>query len=179
MMKIDVAIPKTRFDMFTYDAPDEVGIGDLVLVPLRNAEKHGIVVRTRSTRDVAGIKKITDIIEQGFIPTPLVQLYTWIADYYLASLGEVLRLAIPEKILKKHKPPLRPDKPVTVREPLTPTPAQAAAIQDIRTALKQRMYKAFLLYGITGSGKTEVYLQCTDDILNRGGRVLVLVPEIW
>lgn len=178
MVKIDVAIPKTRFDRLTYDAPDEVGVGDLVLVPLRNTEKHGIVVRSRSTRDVKRIKKIADVVEHGFIPSPLIQLYAWIADYYLASMGEVLRLAIPQRILKKHKPPVHPVPPVTVREPLTPTPEQAAAIQDIRASLKQRMYKAFLLYGITGSGKTEVYLQCTDDVLSRGGRALVLVPEI-
>jgi primosomal protein N' (replication factor Y) len=164
--------------MLTYDAPDEVGVGDLVLVPLRNTEKYGIVIQTHSTRDVKHIKKICDIIEHRFIPIPLIQLYSWIADYYLASMGEVLRLAIPEKILKKHEPALRSVEPLTVREPLTPNPAQAAAIQNIQAVLKQRMYGTFLLYGITGSGKTEVYLQCTSDVLNRKGRALVLVPEI-
>ncbi|UCC11430.1 MAG: primosomal protein N' [candidate division WOR-3 bacterium] len=178
MVKIDVAIPKTRFDMLTYDAPDTVGVGDLVQVPLRDAEKYGIVIRTYSSRKVKHIKKIHDIIEHQFLPSPLIQLYSWIADYYLAHMGEVLRLAIPQKILRRHEPTLQRAEPLVVREPLIPNPAQAAAIQDIQAALKQRTYGTFLLYGITGSGKTEVYLQCTDNVLARGGRVLVLVPEI-
>ncbi len=177
-MKVDVAIPKTRFDTLTYDAPDTVGVGDLVLVPLRDTEKYGIVIRSPSSQKVKHIKKIHDVIEHQFIPSVLIQLYSWIADYYLAHMGEVLRLAIPQKILKRHEPAQERAEPLVVKEPLMPNPAQAAAIQDIQAALKQRTYGTFLLYGITGSGKTEVYLQCTDDVLSRGGRVLVLVPEI-
>ena len=64
--------------------------------------------------------------------------------------------------------------------PLDPTPDQQAAIAAINASIDRREGLAgrFLLYGITGSGKTEVYLQSADYCLRRGKRVLVLVPEI-
>ncbi|MBA7710884.1 Primosomal protein N' [subsurface metagenome] len=45
-------------------------------------------------------------------------------------------------------------------------------------ALKTNHFETFLLYGITGSGKTEVYLRCVDEVIKKGGRALILVPEI-
>jgi primosomal protein N' (replication factor Y) (superfamily II helicase) len=58
------------------------------------------------------------------------------------------------------------------------TPAQQAALESIRQALDTGRYHAFLLYGVTGSGKTEVYLQATALALRAGRTVLFLVPEI-
>lgn len=60
--------------------------------------------------------------------------------------------------------------------PLTPNPEQAIAIQCIQHVLGQ--YHGILLEGLTGSGKTEVYLQAMQPVLERGQQVLVLVPEI-
>ncbi|MBN1335217.1 MAG: primosomal protein N' [Deltaproteobacteria bacterium] len=60
------------------------------------------------------------------------------------------------------------------KEPLPPTPAQAEALE----ALAQATRGTFLLYGVTGSGKTEVYLQAAARVIEAGRQVLVLVPEI-
>jgi primosomal protein N' (replication factor Y) len=67
--------------------------------------------------------------------------------------------------------------------PLEPTAAQAGAIGAITSALrtsrkKSSMPRKFLLYGVTGSGKTEVYLRATEKCLELGRSVLILVPEI-
>ena len=59
-----------------------------------------------------------------------------------------------------------------------PTPHQADAIREIIGAIEARRDALFLLYGITGSGKTEVYLRTTEESLKRGRGVIVLVPEI-
>ncbi|MBK8482577.1 MAG: primosomal protein N' [Proteobacteria bacterium] len=60
----------------------------------------------------------------------------------------------------------------------TLTLEQAAALRRIEAALQQDQYRAFLLHGITGSGKTEVYLRAIAEALARGRTALVLVPEI-
>lgn len=57
-----------------------------------------------------------------------------------------------------------------------PTPAQARAVEAIRSALDR--FQTFLLWGVTGSGKTEVYLNVAESVLARGGQALLLVPEI-
>jgi len=63
-------------------------------------------------------------------------------------------------------------------QPLTPTPDQTAALEEILTAIEQNLRKTFLLHGVTGSGKTEVYMQAMAEVLKRGKRAIVLVPEI-
>lgn len=61
---------------------------------------------------------------------------------------------------------------------VTPTAAQARAIEVLAPALERRRYAPFLLYGATGSGKTEVYLRAAEKVLAAGGSALYLVPEI-
>ncbi len=58
------------------------------------------------------------------------------------------------------------------------TPAQAGALEEVRGALKAGDAAAFLLHGVTGSGKTEVYLRALEEALDLGGGAIVLVPEI-
>jgi primosomal protein N' (replication factor Y) len=64
------------------------------------------------------------------------------------------------------------------RKPPTPNPAQATAIKAISDAISLNEFHAFLLHGITGSGKTEVYLRAAAEALRKGKQVLYLVPEI-
>jgi primosomal protein N' (replication factor Y) (superfamily II helicase) len=61
---------------------------------------------------------------------------------------------------------------------LEPNPEQKVAIQNITSALSEQKFKPFLLYGITGSGKTEVYIQSIKKTLTDGKTALMLVPEI-
>jgi primosomal protein N' (replication factor Y) (superfamily II helicase) len=61
---------------------------------------------------------------------------------------------------------------------LLPTPDQALALQYIEAVLARRCFETALLYGITGSGKTYVYVEAIQHVLRAGGRAIVLVPEI-
>jgi primosomal protein N' (replication factor Y) len=66
--------------------------------------------------------------------------------------------------------------PVRVRHDLNP--AQAGAYEQIRCAILKREFRTFLLHGVTGSGKTEVYLNCIEAVVEAGRSALLLVPEI-
>lgn len=58
------------------------------------------------------------------------------------------------------------------------TPEQKEAFEKIEKEIKKENYKEFLLYGVTGSGKTEIYLQAIEEVLKKGKTAIVLVPEI-
>jgi primosomal protein N' (replication factor Y) len=67
---------------------------------------------------------------------------------------------------------------ITPSQPLTPTAAQRSALEAIKSSLAEGKAQKFLLHGVTGSGKTEVYLQALAEVLRRGKKGIVLVPEI-
>ncbi len=67
---------------------------------------------------------------------------------------------------------------VAASKPLPPSPAQSRALDEIKKALDKAAGDVFLLRGVTGSGKTEVYLQAIDRALELGRQAIVLVPEI-
>ncbi|MGB9720987.1 MAG: replication restart helicase PriA [bacterium] len=177
-MLVDIAIPNTKFDYLTYETALDLHVGDLVLVPLRNKFKYGIVVAVNVKREVQNLKNVQKLVDEEFIPPRLLTLYKWISSYYLSSLGEVLKQAFPPKVLKKFDISKREYEGfLTAKEPI-PTYHQNNAIRRIMYFVRGNLFKVFLLFGITGSGKTEVYLRVVDEVLRKGGRALVLVPEI-
>lgn len=151
-------------------------------VPFRKKECIAIVLEVGVTSDVPvhKLKTITEIIDnEPLIPKDIMELCLWAADYYHHAIGDVLFTALPV-LLRQGKP--LPDKIDFPREGGNPTNAlslqkeQQEAIDAIQSKLNQ--FQVFLLEGITGSGKTEVYLQTIPQVLQKQQQVLVLVPEI-
>ncbi|MBR0578816.1 primosomal protein N' [Bacillus sp. FSL K6-0046] len=70
------------------------------------------------------------------------------------------------------------DREFTPSTPLDLTTEQAEAAKPIHQAVSDEKYETFLLHGVTGSGKTEIYLQTIDHVLQKGKEAIVLVPEI-
>ncbi len=76
-----------------------------------------------------------------------------------------------------HRTPIGEDIPLETDPPHL-TPDQESAFDALRQALDSRIFQPFLLHGVTGSGKTEVYLRAIEHVLAQGRTALVLVPEI-
>src|SRR6266446_4143849 len=164
---------------FTYEVGDEVGPGAVVEVRFGNAKRRGVVTKV----DVAppqGIEtsQIERVVEE--LPKPLVELALWIADYYGSTPGRAFALVAPvqRKARGERPQPAARDGLPGEAEPAELSDAQRAALSRIVGALDADEGANFLLFGATGSGKTEVYLQACAVALERGRGAIVLVPEI-
>ena len=159
--------------------PDDTRVGSVVEVRFGNASRRGLVVELGvDAPDGVDVVPVERIVEE--LPGPLVELALWIADYYGSTPARALALVAPVQ----RKPRGERAQP-GVREGLEgePEPArfsepQERAAERIVGALDSGAGGNFLLYGATGSGKTEVYLQACAAALERGLGAIVLVPEI-
>jgi primosomal protein N' (replication factor Y) len=242
-----VAVARPLRTLFDYTVPTDTPAprpGARVRVPFGRGECTGICVELAATSANAGeLKALHKVLDaEPLLPTDLLQLVQWAADYYQHPIGDALFTALPGYLRTDRDPralyetwwqacqgddlapPPRARKQraaydylsrygpaaqetlaragfdsrvlnalaargaarayaemsapsLTIQpSPLVPAPEQATAIAAIDAA--RHTFRAFLLHGITGSGKTEVYLQAIAAALKRGEQALVLVPEI-
>jgi primosomal protein N' (replication factor Y) len=164
---------------FTYEVTDDIQPGAVVEVRFGNAKRRGVVTQV----DVAPPKGIeTSAVERVVeeLPRPLVELALWIAEYYGSTPGRALALIAPvqRKARGERPQPAERDALMGEAEPAELSATQRTALDRIVGALDAEESANFLLYGATGSGKTEVYLQACAVALERGRGAIVLVPEI-
>ncbi len=164
-------------------APQALLPGLRVRVPLGRRERHGVVVAVGEDLPSAPatLKPIAAVLDETpVVPTSLLALAQWAADYYQHPLGDVMATVLPGEL--RHGRGLRPPgaraaAPQAPAEPFLALNAeQTAALAGITDAGPG--YGALLLNGVTGSGKTEVYLHAVRAVIATGGQCLVLVPEI-
>lgn len=181
MICYQVSIFNTHRDFFDYLAEDVTPcIGARVWVPFRNQIKLGIVIGIQTHTTAPGaLKSIVSVVDEvALLSQDMLDLAFWVRDYYQSPLSEVLTLMFPKRHrLAQDVHALKTSKEKTILSPpLVLNSEQSDALEKIRARLDS--YHCFLLYGVTGSGKTEVYLQLITDVLASGKQVLVLVPEI-
>ncbi len=148
-----------------------------MIVPFGRRRLTGFVVGLLNSTTVASVKDIAGVEDPDLsIPADVLALCRWVADYYLAPLGEVLRTALPSGLGKKSpgEVPRAEGSAPDVRL----FEEQRAALAAVCEALRSKKTGAFLLHGVTGSGKTEVYLRAAAEAVRAGGKVLILIPEI-
>jgi primosomal protein N' (replication factor Y) len=265
----DVALPVPVARAFTYVVPLRLGdravAGARVLCPFGSRRLVGVVLRAYRGGAPAGAKSLLDVVDDRAptVPEDLLDFLRELARYYLAPIGEVVRLALPpaERHVEEatREPTLFPTKaaglsarrvrwavahegapavpalrgqalaifrhlelareaevarltetwknaraavatlvtagvvrieeraakgdaffaePVPHEPPPELTDAQRAATTSIESALARDTPSTFLLHGVTGSGKTEVYLSAIAAARENGRGAIVLVPEI-
>ncbi len=259
-MFVRVAVPVPALDLLTYRVPAGITappVGARVVVPLGTRSVTGIVVdlcERSGAPEGTEIRPLKTVLDaEPFIPSDVVELATWTAEYYAAGPGETITAVLPPKTrgerVDSHKSVRMlsitpagtdPDLSVTARQrevldivggtaegiasadlarrgisadlvsrlirmgllqarqarvdrdpfeassleaaPVDPhrrlTLEQESALGRLLDLSRARTFKAALLHGVTGSGKTEIYLRLSAAVRDSSRRVLMLVPEI-
>jgi primosomal protein N' (replication factor Y) len=177
---------------FDYRLPEElrggvVDVGSMLVVPFGRREVLGVVVGLAESSEVSEEKLLAPLraLELG-VPVDLVALAEWIAEEYATTLARALALVLPPGAARRlsgrrRRAVARPTHlGVGVRRPAPPvlTADQQVVLDSLIPALAEGRGERVLLHGVTGSGKTEVYLRAAAAALERGRGAIVLVPEI-
>ncbi len=190
---IEVAVSLPVYSTYTYRVPAELAAaavaGKRVEVPFGGQTVTGYILEeARLLPEVPTVKSLAAVLDdQPLFPPSMIPFFKWIAAYYLTPLGEVIKSALPAGLPPVTSNRIGPGRKKaikdTIGERIDPdVPPELTADQQaiVRDAIRQMngSFYACLLAGVTGSGKTEIYLHLAAEALRRGRTALVLVPEI-
>lgn len=194
-------IPTTTFKksplfsdgLLTYSFDQNLAPGTIVSIPLGKKTAIGIIYRktTAPTNQNFVIKSINKIVHPIPLPNHLLKSLTWLSSYYLNPVAKTANLFLPLGIEKNRRKkssastfiPQFSNPIQDIASPIAATithyqiplnPAQKQALTElhkIKTHTK-------LLHGITGSGKTNIYLKLASQVFSSNQSVILLVPEI-
>lgn len=169
---------------FTYSADDSVNTGDLVSVSFSRGkkEKRGYVFGECEKPDIAE-EKIKPIISKDEVLSlneEMIRTAMWMKQRYGIKYYDAVRCFVPKGKPAKSGKEKKPLKGIEGEELNIEalTEEQKAACGRISEAIEAGKQKSFLIHGVTGSGKTEVYMQAISEVLKKGKTALMLVPEI-
>lgn len=182
MKTVSVSIPNTFFDAFDYDASGlNLAPGMRVVVPFGKKKRVGFVMGEATPKENIELKSVLECLEdEVLLSSDVLSLCRWVAQYYQTPLSQVLPLALP-KALREGRPLLSVSKKQEKEaKKIVAVPILNEMQQKAVDAFYQKSdsYHCFLLEGVTGSGKTEVYFRAIQKVLSHQKQVLMLVPEI-
>ena len=184
-------------DVLTYHSDDSLFEGAIVEVPIGKNKAPGVIIKKVAQPDFK-CKEIIRILYSKPLPKHLIQTAKWISGYYQAPASLCLGMMLPTGVLKKRR--TRPNKTehdakkrgsslenaqyaysfaendvkMDVNSVLPLNPAQKMAVEGLKTARSTTK----LLFGVTGSGKTNIYVRMAINAFKEQKSVILLVPEI-
>lgn len=186
----EIFLPLPVENSFTYSVPPPLELFPFgrVLVPFRNRKMIGIVGSVHQKKPVVKVKAIESRLDDFPLFSPsYFEWLAWASRYYMASVGTVLASALPPSLLD-HRAKKSPHERSAREDPLsghwedlkevTLSPQQEKVYAGIGHLLSTEEFFVSLIHGVTGSGKTEIYIRLIKDVLATGKEVLFLVPEI-
>ncbi|MFW6138596.1 MAG: replication restart helicase PriA [Spirochaetota bacterium] len=166
----------------TYVVPENmssVRAGVRVKVPLRNTSAAGIVYTLSESSTLKELKSIHSVLDQQpVLNQDLIETARWISEYYLCSIGEALWTISPKGYKKRHRNPSMVRHTGRYTNETVLTSHQQDVLEVLKASLEGKANPNSLLYGVTGSGKTEIYLRIIDEVVKRNKGAILLVPEI-
>jgi primosomal protein N' (replication factor Y) (superfamily II helicase) len=194
MSRLSVAVETPRHTsvsgVLDYESEQPLAPGTLVRVPLGRREVPGIVWQTSAVAPAQGVRLRPVASALTAVPSlaaSWMALVDFAAGYYQRGVGELALSVLPPELRKlddtrlarrlARLPLAKAEHDAQVRRPEL-SAEQAQALRALADATATVPPRPMLLHGVTGSGKTEVYLRAAEDALTRGQQALVLVPEI-
>lgn len=183
---LQIAIPTPLRRVFDYLPCKNVlstawQVGQRVKISFGRREVIGVIVGFANQSDfpASKLKSVIELIDNHpLLDEKLLSLYHWASDYYQHPLGDVILGTLPKKIRMGQLGEIQVITSTEIEKKLPDfelTSEQKNAIDQISSA---KQFQPFLLAGVTGSGKTEVYLRVIANALKKNKQALVLVPEI-
>ncbi|MBR5116300.1 MAG: primosomal protein N', partial [Lachnospiraceae bacterium] len=185
-----VDISHERVDRpFTYRIPEDLreglSVGQAVNVPFGKGDKQrkAYVIGFRDTVDLPPdrIKEIASCADKDLpAEAVLLKLAAWMRRTYGSTMIAALKTVLPasEKVRSRTKEPLSEEEREAAEQKVDLSEEQAHVVDAIVSDYDRGVRKGYLLQGITGSGKTEVYLRLIEEMIARGKQAIVLIPEI-
>ncbi|MDR0497469.1 MAG: DEAD/DEAH box helicase, partial [Treponema sp.] len=173
-------IPSSHSFCYLEDEKGEVSVGKRAMVPFGRRDCLGYVTGRRDAPPPemaeASIKSIRRLVDkEAIFDERDLELAKWMAGYYFCGLGQALSAMIPSGRRAGDYPSLAGDEDIT-GTPLDLSTEQSRALEEILSPSSHG--SLYYLFGITGSGKTEVFLRSAEAMLKRDKSVIYLVPEI-
>jgi len=177
MKYYDVLLPVPTGGIYTYTSETELLPGQRGTVTLGRRSLTGIIYSENTNPDKnIKYKQISEVLDENpvFAP-PYLDFLKKISEYYCTGMGNVLKGILSEKIFTSEKS--APEIKHFDRQQLTLNEAQTQVYTDINNELGGG-FSTHLVHGVTGSGKTEIFIELAENVVKSGRQVLYLVPEI-
>ena len=178
--------------IFEYRIPAELAaeirVGTQVSIPFGagNRTRKGYVVdiSDKSEYEQSRLKEIAGVVSKSITAgSQLIQLAWWMKEQYGSTMNQALKTVLPVKRQVKSRnrqvvQSVLQEAVTPTREKVTLNQQQQQIVDAFDHDLAEKTCCPYLIHGITGSGKTEVYMEMIDRILDRRQQVIVLIPEI-
>ena len=179
----DIALELPLRQCFTYKSKVIIKKGTRVIVPFGKKSIIGIVVKRIS--NPSSLKRLREIISVADDYTSFekssFETIIWASDYYHHPIGEVFFSFLPT-LLRKTNDKFIGSSNEVIEYKLNKEDKNFKLTKEQKTSLsklnKIEKFNASLIYGVTGSGKTEIYLQLAEKFIKKNKSILILVPEI-
>jgi len=179
----DIAVGLPLRQCFTYKSKEVITKGKRVIVPFGSKSIVGIVVKKiAKPKSLKGLKEIISIAdEHSCFNGSIFEAITWASDYYHHPIGEVFFSFMPT-LLRKQNDKIIIDLDDNTEYKLNEEDKKLKLTKEQNINLsklnKVEKFSPSLIYGVTGSGKTEIYLQLAEKFILQNKSILILVPEI-
>lgn len=169
-----IIVVRDGVDSFTYASPKSLHTGTVVEISIGKKNTLGIVLE-KVEKPLYKTKGVSELVGDKPLPLQLIRTSLWLSSYYRTPLATVWQTVLPRGLNKKRR-----------ATPVTQAPHQRNRTKNVFTKEQTIAIKTIndtpsgpiLLHGITGSGKTLIYIESTKRAIEDGKSAIILTPEI-